>query len=46
MRKAYAEDNYQKFFKLYKSATSMTPYLVDIFIDKIRLKALRIIAKT
>lgn len=46
MRKAYSADNYEAFFKLYKKAPNMTPYLVDIFIEKIRLKALKMISKS
>ena len=46
MRKAYSQDHYLKFFKLYKKGLNMIPYLVDIFIDVIRIKALRMIAKT
>jgi len=46
MRKAYSCDNYEVFFKLYKKAPNMSPYLVDIFVDKIRLKALKIISKS
>jgi len=45
MRKAYSSDNYVKFFSLYKSSNNMTPYLIDIFIDKIRLRALKILIK-
>lgn len=46
MRKAYANDDYYKFFELYKTAPNMTPYLLDIYVDKTRLKFLRIIAKS
>jgi len=46
MRKAFANDDYIKFFKLYKSSKNMTPYLIDIFIDRIRLRFFRLIAKS
>lgn len=44
-RIAYDDDNYAKCFKLYKNAPNKGLYLIEIFIEKIRLHAIKAIAK-
>lgn len=40
VRKSLALGNYGRFFKLYRIAPNMSPYLMDIFIDKHRILCL------
>ena len=43
LRKAYINDDYLSFFKLYRSAPAMMPHITDCFLDMIRLKFLKVI---
>jgi len=40
VRKALASGNYGRFFKLFRVAPNMGPFLMDIFIDKHRVLCL------
>lgn len=44
--KSLADNNYFKFFKLYKESPNMGAYLIDLFIDRIRVFALQPISVT
>jgi hypothetical protein len=46
VRSALASGNYHKFFRLYTEAPFMGPYLLDLFVQRERLKALAAICKT
>lgn len=45
VRKAVTMNNYVKFFRLFKNAPRMCPYIMDLFVDRERKKALGIITK-
>ncbi|KAF1762390.1 hypothetical protein GCK72_010652 [Caenorhabditis remanei] len=45
VRRAVTMNNYIKFFKLFKSAPRMCPYIMDLFVDRERKKAIGIITK-
>ena len=40
MRKALAQGNYGRFFKLYRVAPNKGMSLIDVFVDKIRIVCL------
>ena len=44
IRKALAQGNFVRFFKLYQEAPHRMPCLINCFIDKYRLSALKIIS--
>jgi hypothetical protein len=44
VRKALAQGNYGRFFKLYKDAPNMGFYLIDVFIEKHRIMCLQRLA--
>ncbi|KAL6074489.1 Leukocyte receptor cluster member 8 [Balamuthia mandrillaris] len=45
VREAMALSNYYSFFRLYQSVPNMGVYIMDLFVDEMRLSALRIICK-
>ena len=45
VRRAYADNNYVKLFKMFKNTPNMGAYLMELFIDRIRIKALIPISK-
>ncbi|CAI2348347.1 unnamed protein product [Caenorhabditis sp. 36 PRJEB53466] len=45
VRKAVTMNNYILFFKLFKAAPKMCPYLIDLFVDRERKKAISVISK-
>lgn len=45
MREALALSNYHAFFQLYQTAPNMAPYILDLFVDRQRLLALRTMVK-
>lgn len=44
VRHAFQQGNYGRFFKLYRDAPNQGSCLIDVFIDKIRIMALRNLA--
>jgi hypothetical protein len=45
VRAALAMSDYHNFFKLYKQTPNMGAYIIDLFIDKMRISALKTICK-
>jgi cyclopropane fatty-acyl-phospholipid synthase-like methyltransferase len=45
LREAWSSDNYSKFFRLYKVTPNCGRHLVELFIDRERKSALRIMTK-
>lgn len=45
VRSALATCNYHVFFQLYLSAPMMTGYLMDQFVDRVRMDALKTLCK-
>uniref|UniRef100_A0A7S3YM12 PCI domain-containing protein n=1 Tax=Heterosigma akashiwo TaxID=2829 RepID=A0A7S3YM12_HETAK len=45
VRQAMAEDDYHLFFQLYEDAPNMSAYIMDLMLDKIRVKALQRVVK-
>ena len=45
LRKAWSFGNYKRFFQLYKSTPNCGRHLVDLFIDRERKAALKVITK-
>uniref|UniRef100_A0A1I7T8L4 SAC3_GANP domain-containing protein n=1 Tax=Caenorhabditis tropicalis TaxID=1561998 RepID=A0A1I7T8L4_9PELO len=45
VRKAVTMNNYVKFFKLYKNAPRMCPFIMDLFVERERKKALSVLTK-
>jgi stalled ribosome alternative rescue factor ArfA len=46
LRDAYEMGNVKKLFQLYKSGITMTQYLIDLFVSKLRIWGLQIICKS
>ncbi len=46
IRSAWALCNYHSFFQLYLAAPNMSGYLLDLFTDRVRRKALKILLKS
>ena len=46
VRSALASGNYHKFFRLYREAPFLGPYLLDMIIERERLAAMAAICKT
>jgi hypothetical protein len=44
VRQTENDGNYVRFFRLYKEAPNLGPFLMDVFLDKYRVLALRTIA--
>jgi hypothetical protein len=44
VRKALAQGNYGRFFKLYKNSPNMGMHLMDVFIEKQRIMCLQRLA--
>ena len=45
MREAMALSDYHNFFRLYKTAPNMGPYILDLFLDRMRLMALKVMTR-
>jgi hypothetical protein len=45
VRAALAMSDYHNFFKLYKQTPNMGAYIIDLFIEKMRITALKTICK-
>ncbi|PIC42177.1 hypothetical protein B9Z55_009341 [Caenorhabditis nigoni] len=45
VRKAVTMNNYIKFFRLFKNAPRMCPFIMDLFVDRERKKAINVIVK-
>jgi len=46
LREAYEMGNIKKLFQLYKKGVNMTQYLIDLFVNKLRIWALQILCKS
>ncbi|EGT52828.1 hypothetical protein CAEBREN_10681 [Caenorhabditis brenneri] len=45
VRKAVTMNNYYKFFKLFRAAPKMCPYIMDMFVDRERKRAVSVLTK-
>ena len=43
---AWTSSNYHNFFKLYLSAPNMSGYLLDLFVQPMRVQALKVMVKS